>query len=717
MSNKKPNFRSLSRLAWAGLCSLAWLAGQPAQAAPIDVDSATPYLGIGVTEASYFDGSYAFTDLMRGANFRGYDWTHDVGADANGLPTRDFVLIFNSGRLAAGTYKLGFKGRASLAVDGQAESGSGSGAFIQNQRYDAATNTTTADVVLPVNVQGNTWLLFRDTRRTAASTTADGVTDVHLFRPGYPTDGSVTFTREYVQAMRKFHVIRGMDFVMANYNPSVAWSERTTMAHQGYVVSNGQPWELLVQMANATQRDLWINVPVRANDAYVRNLARLLRYGSDGMNPYTRKQANPVHPPLRPGLRVYVEYGNEIWNCGAGFYGCTWAMDLARPQMGNPAHPIAYDGAFDDPWLAQRRWIAYRSAGISLIFRQVFGDAAMMDTVRPVLATQAGNGNAYLSEALKWAEGFYGQVRATPANPVARKVQELWWGAGGAAYYDSSAAPVNTSEATKKAYFAGLPNAEFGRNIGIESVWARGYGLRSVAYEGGPSPGGTSLGGSFGGPELWNAYNNDPRMKARMRVAHDTYTANGGQLLNYFIYSGPGPWSFVDGLQPDLASDTDSVKLRAIDAIRTQPKAAPTLGTPVPGSVFLPAAGQAGIQLNGGDTWRYGGQALRLLADTTAAGKAFAGSALIPIRAPRAGTYHLSLTAFPETNAQVELLVNGEPAGTVSVSGICATGICNGSEAVATPTTTVSATLPEGLSVVRIRPLSNWVWVKDLVVQ
>jgi hypothetical protein len=67
---------------------------------------------------------------------------------------------------------------------------------------------------------------------------------------------------------------------------------------------------------NQAGKDLWINVPHQANDDYVTKLAHLLRYGSDGVNPYTSPQPSPVFPPLAPGRKVYLEWSNELWNGG-----------------------------------------------------------------------------------------------------------------------------------------------------------------------------------------------------------------------------------------------------------------------------------------------------------------------------------------------------------------------------------------------------------------
>ena len=702
----------LAVTAWLGTACGGGAGGtSSAAAARIDADSATPYLGIGVAQLSYWDGANAMADVMRESEFRGMDWTYDVGADANGDPTRDFQLIFSSRRFAAGTYTLVFTGQAAVSASGIAENG-GVGPSIQNLHYDAASNTTTADLVVPNILTGNNWLAFGGTRRTAASTTSDGVTDVHLWRPGYATDGSAIFTREFIAAMQKFHFIRGMDLLSSNSNNAQHWADRPLMAHQGTASAQGQPWELLVQLANATGNDLWLNVPTQVDDDYITRLAQLLRYGSDGVNPYTSVQAHPVYPPLQPGQRVYLEYGNEVWNSGGGFYDFGWALALANAVMGDPTHPIAYDGALTDQYLALRRWIAYRSASISLIFRQVYGDAAMMTTVRPVLTGQAGNGNIYLSEGLKWAEGFYGTVRSSPANPVARQVSDLWWGGGGAAYYDSDTPPNDTSTATMSAYFAGLPNATFAQNIATDAVWMRGYGLKSVAYEGGPGPGGSALGGVSGTAALAATYNADPRMTDRMVAAHQIYQANGGQMLGYYVYSSSTPWSFVNDILPNVVADTSTPKLQAIDTIRTSPNAAPTLGTAVPGTIWLHDS-SAGIQRNGGDDWRYNAQAFRFSADTTASGQAFSGEALVPLRTTQAGTFTFALTTYPEVDTRVELLINGRSAGFWMLAGTCG-GICSGN-----PVTsgTLSAALPAGLSVVRIRPVSGQVWIQDLVVQ
>ena len=69
--------------------------------------------------------------------------------DAKGNPTTDARILFIEGsgagptEVIGGTYKLTFTGQATLAI--------GDAGTIENQKYDAATNTTTADVVIPAS--------------------------------------------------------------------------------------------------------------------------------------------------------------------------------------------------------------------------------------------------------------------------------------------------------------------------------------------------------------------------------------------------------------------------------------------------------------------------------------------------------------------------------------------------------------------------------------
>jgi hypothetical protein len=144
-----------------------------------------------------------------------------------------------------------------------------------------------------------------------------------------------------------FGVVRFMDWTDTNNNPQVHWSDRRPPGHafaggasnwkrliipgtSSEYGSIGVPWEHVIELANALGKDAWINVPHAATDDYVRNLARLVRFGSDANgNPYTSPQSNPYYAPLRSDLRVWVEHSNEIWSGGGSFRQGDWAQQQA----------------------------------------------------------------------------------------------------------------------------------------------------------------------------------------------------------------------------------------------------------------------------------------------------------------------------------------------------------------------------------------------------
>lgn len=657
-----------------------------------------PRVGIGINGLSYWDRSFAMADVGRQSQARGLDWSYDVAADADGNPGKDFQLIYSAAKIGAGTYKLMFNGRATVST--------GTAGTVQSASYDPASNTSKADIVLGNDVVGNVWLVFKDTYRTNASVKGDGVTNLRLWRPGYATDGSALFTNEFVAAMKKFKVLRGMEFVSANTNAQTSWQERTRPGFFGSTGAKGQSWELLIALANATDRDVWLNVPVKANDDYFIKLAQLVKFGSDGNLPYTSPQSRPVHPPLKPGLAVYVEYGNEVWNSGGGFYGFGWALELANASKGDATHPIAFDRTQTDQYIALRRWIAYRSASISLAFREVFGDAAMMTTVRPILAGQAGNGNLYLSLGLQWAQAFYGQVRQTvPGNPVARKPSDLWYGGGGAAYYEASIDPKDTSAPTLDAYFASLPTPTFARNAIADSIWTHAYGLKYVAYEGGPGPGGSAL-GAVAGAAVSPNFNNDPRMRNRMLIAQDIWDQAGGDELVYYVYSGSAPWSFTNELVQQVVSDTGSVKLQAIDAINAKPKPQVTLGSQVPGSIYL-KDGASQVIASDAAPWALAGSVYLLRPGAVSPSPYI----LVPVRVATAGTFKVSLTIGAKVTGSVALFVNGASSGPIN--------LVPDANNIATVSSKVNVILPAGLSVLRLDTPqgSGDILVKNVVVE
>jgi hypothetical protein len=139
--------------------------------------------------------------------------------------------------------------------------------------------------------------------------------------------------------------LRFMDWNESNASPQRDWADRRlpTHAFQWGVLNRRAPatgfsgdrgtgiaFEQMVALANLTGRDMWINIPHLATDDFIIRLARLIRFGSDGVNPYTNTVASPVFAPLNSAQRVFVEYSNEIWSNGDSFAQGNWAQEQAN---------------------------------------------------------------------------------------------------------------------------------------------------------------------------------------------------------------------------------------------------------------------------------------------------------------------------------------------------------------------------------------------------
>src|SRR5262249_40985426 len=183
-----------------------------------------------------------------------------------------------------------------------------------------------------------------------------------------------------------------------------------------------------VELANETGKDLYITLPVLATEDYTRNLANLIRYGSDGVNPYTGPVDDPVYPGLNPNLRVYVEWSNEIWNFAFSQGG--WAADAGRAAVldGTPEGQIVnFDGQRENGDF--RRWAALKTVAASNTFREVWGDAAMGDRVRVVFEYQYDNVLNIAVEALRFIDQYFNNGDGVAHVPDPHPVSYYIWGA------------------------------------------------------------------------------------------------------------------------------------------------------------------------------------------------------------------------------------------------------------------------------------------------
>ena len=480
-------------------------------------------IGANLSGLSDYSGEHVFVDLVKQSRKFGtvevpYDGLASLGPD--GWPLGDFGLFVMTLQKnvsgTGGTYKISFNGQATLTAVA-------SRAVFSNQLYDDQHNLTTLDMELE---QGADQLLIRFTG------TGPGIKQLQIIRPGYDPVKPPLFTTQYLNHILRFKTVRFMNWSETNDSLVKSWGERSTpRAH--YLSEKGLPWEYVVELANLTGQDIWINIPALADDDYILQLAQLFK------------------ATLNPTSKIYVEYSNEVWNGQFAQFAQNHQAALLRAKIVPKGPGITFDGERDE-WKLTYRRVAQRSKEISDIFRKVFGTENMMTRIRPVLGGQvvrpalAQIGLDFIARAYGRASQFFYALAGAPYfNMGARQRAQ---GLSPGEVLDAFSKSIDTIETVN----------QFQANIAL----AHAHGLRFFAYEGGSDTFGP------GSIDAKREASMDPRFEPLcVRYLHKWFES-GGDLFMWFV-AGAGQWTGPFGtweLTTDLAI-TNSPKIKCLDAV------------------------------------------------------------------------------------------------------------------------------------------------------
>lgn len=512
----------------------------------------------------------AFVDVVRQSN----RWTDPNGrglasedVDEYGWPLGDCRWILDFRPVAewagaiddpeahrvdrSGTYKGSFTGSASLSVEG--------GTFtITNQTYIPASNTTTFDLIIPTPGphHGLVILGFRQTRRTPDARKNSGITDFCLLRPGYSRHTTKLFTDSYMACLKSanFSAIRFM--VVLETNGNVEWGKDGTRTQEwrhrkrpedaGAVrmgainKKDGWPWEYVIALCNHVDMDPWINIPVSADDHYIRELAKLFRDG------------------LEPELSIYIEHSNEMWNWGFKQYSWNKARAIEDVKAGTANYD--YDHIDNPEFWGQRRH-AQRVKDSVAIFADVFGREEIHKRIRGVLAGHsAATNDHFICGRLP---GMLEYLRATGSEPkdwIYAVSIPLYY--GGPAAQGKKGTETATVDEIIESMRKSIVDLRPKRQAAIDL--ARAYGLPGgvCSYEGGPSLG---VGKTDNLANRIRAVR-DPRQKDIYEFNFaDCFWELGGNLAMQFTLAGPytryGAWGLTDDMSdPDRNSLFQAVR-------------------------------------------------------------------------------------------------------------------------------------------------------------
>jgi hypothetical protein len=415
---------------------------------------------------------------------------------ADGYPLVDAACVSYLANYPNGAYKLTWTGSGEVLVGGMCQ--------MQPVQHDGKGGHSASVILKHDNPDGYTGGLITLVIRNQQ--TRDPARDIHLwspgFAPGQPHAGQ-TFHDDFLRRVRPFASVRFMDWAMTNNSPVVQWKDRTPKESM-IQLTHGIAWEYITELANTVHRDAWINVPDMAADDYVRQLATFMR------------------DHLDKGLKLRVEYSNEVWNAGFKQFGRTFERSKRDDRV------TARD---DYSRIAQEYGL--RSADCIKIFREVYGTRAA--EVIGVLGGQTSN--PYFADTALTA------VKQKLGDPK-QFFQEL------------AIAPYIGNDLPKTAPAGGwtvdtlfpeldhFTDTTLSKWIADTKQLAGRYGLKMVAYEGGQHlTGNTTL------PEpLKIAANHDRRMYGVYRHLMTAWRKNGGGLFEQFSHIGGG-WGLLDSVR------------------------------------------------------------------------------------------------------------------------------------------------------------------------
>jgi hypothetical protein len=453
-----------------------------------------------------------------------------------------------------------WSGRYTLSFVGKAELSSPEKVFtLENLRFDAGTNTTTADLILKKG-EGQLFIDFKGT--------SSGIKNLRLIRPGYAERAGQLFTDEFLKALEPFSVLRTMDWTNTNgHNPDypaqTLWKNRHTPdfgSGVGWFDLRGVPWEQVIELGNQTGKDLWINLPVSADDDYIKNLALLFK------------------EKLKPNLKLYLEHGNEVWNFAVPNQ-AQYNAAAAEADIKSGTSKLNDDGSSSPQvWGARRH--ALKSAQIARIFLETFGEENPRGRIRPVLAWGSWNAAGY-QDMLEWTFRNGGPPRT------------LFYGVAGSAYYTSAAAGKTANpEAVLTAFRNSIDESRLERKAVIDI--ANTYLLKPLIYEGGSDSGG---GEKLGVQDRVRAEKSDCMRPLTLRNVKESWFELGGDLFMQFgvgsAYGRYGSWGITD----DIVNLNTSKYQAYLELLgRAVPPAKPCAVAEVKAPLLRPAGGAVALE-------------------------------------------------------------------------------------------------------------------------
>jgi len=466
-----------------------------------------PFVDVFKTSRGWVSGSSSEWDDGRAIDVDANGWVRSL------LPGQIVraLMMWSSTRFPEGRYIVLYDGTGTLdyrqgATRDAAASTPGrdvvdfvssAGGFLMNlTATDASDPLRNIRVIMPGGVCSD------DGLRLCAASAPCGAGSCDSFEDGAATQ---IFHPEFLAGVARYRVLRFMDWMDTNGSAETAWAGRPK-PNDARWSTHGVPVEVITDLANRLSADAWINIPHLADDDYVTQFATYVR------------------DHLRPGLKVYIEYSNEVWNG-------QFAQARYAQEQGLAA------GLSTNAFQAQLYFHSQRSVEVFQIFESVFG---ANDRLVRVMASQAAN--AWTSEQ----ELDFGDALS---HTDALAIAPYFGGNLGGPSEQARVSAMSTSDLISELTTVTLP-ASIGW-IHDQAAAASTRGVALIAYEGGQHlVGNRGVENDATINALFDAANSDPRMGGLYTTYLNAWRSEGGEVFAHFTHVGAnskyGRWGSLE---------------------------------------------------------------------------------------------------------------------------------------------------------------------------
>ena len=320
-------------------------------------------------------------------------------------------------------------------------------------------------------------VLWIEITETDPQNNGDYLRNIAVIRPD-AVEGE-RFNRTYLTYLEPFSVIRPLHMGGETYtygSTPLDWDARKPEDYANWGGNMGAPYEVMIDLANQSASDLWLNLPVAATDNFLGHLADL------------------THAQLDTTRKLYIELGNELWNYSEPYaFGRAYALaqaELTWPGiMGTHRSWQDPDDVINEP-LMVHSWQGKRTIEACELFREHWQDDA--DRVVCVIAGQFGGSTWGLNQLVLESPVYVQESGGRSAGSVvdAFAVGTYIGEEEGVITFDRSSPETFFAEATRFVNGTGeydASAAEPGMRYAVRAdrQLAAQYGLPLTAYEGG----------------------------------------------------------------------------------------------------------------------------------------------------------------------------------------------------------------------------------------